>query len=372
MPVTLLDTTLRDGEQSPNCYFSLTEKLEIAEMLSQQGFPIIEVGIPAMGHTEVSMLKAVMALNLRCEVQAWLRLTEYDLIQAIESGVQCVHFSVPISDTMLKYKLGLSYEDVCTRTKRLIKRAQTHGLRVSVGAEDASRTNIYTVCRFASFVEQLGAVRFRYADTLGLLSPEETAAALELLCRSISIPVDFHAHNDFGLALANACAAWKSGAAIISGTILGIGERAGNTALEQFMAVLALKYGEKIPVRLQDIKQLCRKVAEAAGRQIPADQPIIGSQVFSHESGIHVDGLLKHAATYEAYAPLLFGAERELVIGKHSGRAAVRFVAEELGARLTDREIDRFLIHLRRKMDLVKNLRPDELLQRYIKERSLE
>ena len=347
MQVQILDTTLRDGEQSPGLYFTLRDKLAIARGLSALGVSVIEVGIPAMGDTEIELLQELTGLGLQAQLQAWLRLREYDLAAAVQAGVTSVHFSVPLSPAMIEYKLQSSCSELFRRTAVLAEAARTAGMQVSLGIEDASRTPDDVLLEFSALAEACGAVRLRYADTLGIMTPHSVSRVISLLCGRLTIPLDFHAHNDFGLAVANAHAAWLAGAEILSGTLLGLGERAGNAALEEIIAVLQLLEGVELGFDLAAVGALCREAAAMAQRPIPPAKPLVGELVHCHESGIHVDGLLKNPCCYEAYPPEIFGSARRIVVGKHSGRAALRAAAADLGFTIADTELDRFANQLR-------------------------
>ncbi len=366
MAVQILDTTLRDGEQSPGVYFTLEEKLELAQGLSDIGVPIIEAGIPAMGECELELLRELRKLQLRSEIQTWLRLRESDLESAIASGADCVHISVPLSPIMIEQKLRSSYVQVFQHTVRLIEMARSAGRTVSIGAEDASRTPDLILQDFFVLAQDSGAARVRFADTLGIMTPDRIGPKIGPLCSLLRIPLDYHAHNDFGLAAANSHAAWSAGAQILSCTLLGLGERAGNTAMEEIAAILQLVEGIGLGINFPKLRILCDRAAEMSGRQISPDKPLFGELAFTHESGIHVDGLYKAPQCYEPYAPGIFGARRKIVIGKHSGRTALRRAAAELGYRADDAALNSFIEYLRRRMQHQKQLNAHTLLQEFL------
>lgn len=326
----LNDTTLRDGEQAPGVAFSLAERVAIAESLAAAGIDEIEVGTPAMGPAEVDAIAAVVALQLPCRVLAWCRMTEGDLKAARASGVAAVNLSIPVSDVQLGAKLGISRGAALNRIAEMVPRAVDLGLEVAVGAEDASRADPDFLAAIAEAAERAGAFRLRLADTVGILDPFATHDLVAGLRRRSDLALEFHGHDDLGLATANTLSALRAGADHASVTVLGLGERAGNAALEEVaVAVGRLGLGATAvdPAALGGLADM---VADAARRPMPVDKAIVGADVFTHESGIHVAALLKAPATYQGLDPVLLGRKHRFVVGKHSGAAAL---AHALAAR---------------------------------------
>lgn len=323
--VAICDTTLRDGEQTAGVAFSLTEKRAIARALDRAGVSEIEVGIAAMGWAEVAEIRAVLAEIERAAPVVWCRLRMNDLDMAQKTGVRRVHFAVPTSEAQLAGKLRVDRDWVLRETAALVFCAADRGLEVSIGAEDASRTDPAFLVRLAEVAQAAGAMRFRVADTLGLLDPLATYRLVATLAAEIALPIEIHAHNDFGMATANTIMAAHAGARHLSVTVNGLGERAGNAALEEVGAALEAG-GIATGLDLCALPALSQAVAQASGRALPVQKPITGALVFAHEAGIHVDAILKCAETYEdpRCAPARFGRERQIVIGKHSGEAGLR------------------------------------------------
>jgi homocitrate synthase NifV len=343
----ILDTTLRDGEQTPGVNFTLEEKLEIAKMLDKAGVKVIEAGIPAMGQQEIEVIKKMNSLGLKCELLTWNRLSKSDIDKSLETGVKNIHIGVPTSDIHIYNKLKKTRKWLIETLKDVVNYAIHKGCKVSVGAEDASRTDMDFLIEFYKTAEKLGVSRVRYADTVGALDPFGVYENIKTIKTNIDIEIDFHGHNDFGMATANAMAAHRAGAKYISVTVNGIGERAGNTALEEI--VTALKYIGKYKTNF-DMKQLTvlSKYVEAASEiRISKNKPIVGEAVFSHESGIHVDGLIKDRRTYEFINPAELGRKSEFVLGKTSGKASVKNAMEKLGMKLDDDKISDILEKLR-------------------------
>lgn len=349
MSPVFLDTTLRDGEQRPGISFTRQDKIDLARGLDAWGVPILEVGIPAMGRAERTTLDALHDLGLAAELLVWNRLTDGDLDLCLAAGYPNLHFSVPVSDVMLRGKLSRPRSWVLGQVDRVVGRAVAAGRRVSFGAEDASRADPGFLAEVFLRAQAAGASRVRFADTLGLLTPSKTTAALAPLARRLAVPIDFHGHNDFGLATANTVAAFEAGAPVLSCSLLGLGERAGNAALEEVAAVLGLLGDAASPgaLDLAELRSLCLLAAARAGVAVPAHKALVGDGVFSHQSGIHVDGLLKDPNTYEAWPPEAFGARRRIRFGKHSGAAAVKHLASLRGAVVEEDEARRFLEDLR-------------------------
>ena len=332
--VHLNDTTLRDGEQSPGVAFTLSEKLAIAESLSAAGVGEIEVGTPASGAEEVEAIQAVVGLALPMRVMAWCRMTEMDLRTARSAGVRSINLSIPMSDVQLGAKLGIGRDEALARIARFVPQALDMGFEVALGGEDSSRADEGHLARVAEVAEKTGVFRLRFADTVGILDPFSTFEKISALVSRTSLAIEFHGHDDFGLATANTLAAVRAGARHASVTVLGLGERAGNAALEQVAVALTHLYGFATGLDLRALRPLAEVVAAASARKIPEDKAIVGSLVFSHESGIHVAGLLARAETYQGLDPALFGRTHDVVIGKHSGTKAIAHVLAQEGIAL--------------------------------------
>ena len=354
MSVFISDTTLRDGEQAAGVVFTHDEKVRIARMLDEAGVHEIEAGVPAMGGGEMEAIKTIIALGLSARIITWNRSVISDIESSLKCGAQAVALSISVSDIHIQHKLRRSRKWVMESVRKATKYSKSHGLYVSVNAVDASRADNDFLIQFARNAEEAGADRMRFCDTVGVLDPFETYETVHRLMEEVDLDIEIHAHDDFGMATANAIAGVKAGARYVSTTVNGLGERAGNACLAE--VVMALKHIEKIEpyidtTRLRPISQF---VAEASGRPLPVSKAITGENIFAHESGIHADGVLKHPLTYEAFSPHEVGLERKIMVGKHSGSHTIHFkFTNEFGIEVTD-ELAREVLKRARAMAIEK------------------
>lgn len=337
--VTIVDTTLRDGEQTAGVVFANEEKIVIAGMLSELGVDQLEVGIPTMGGDEKEAIKQIVKRNLKSSIMAWNRAVISDIEQSIDCGVDAVAISISVSDIHIQHKLKTSREWVLDNMVKSVEFAKKNGLYVSVNGEDASRADRDFLVEFINAAKQAGADRFRYCDTVGIMEPFKIRDDIKYIYDSTGFDIEMHTHDDFGMATANAVAGIKGGASHVGVTVNGLGERAGNAALEEVLMSLMLVYGYKGEnINTQMFRDVSQYVSRASGRELPIWKAIVGTNMFAHESGIHADGAIKDPKNYEAFDPAIVGLERQIVIGKHSGRAAIINKFREYNKELTDDE----------------------------------
>lgn len=337
--VWMIDTTLRDGEQAPGVSFSRASKLDIARGLDRAGIDELEVGTPVMGGPVQEDIRRIAELGLRCRLSVWCRAHPADLAAATRCQVEGVHFSLPVSNIHLS-ALGKDRSWALTQMEMLVYEARPAFDRVTVGAQDASRADEDFLTEFAGRAHAAGACRLRIADTVGIGRPGTVSRLIRCLRSAVpGLDLEFHGHNDLGMATANALGALESGARSVSVTVNGLGERAGNVALEQIVMALRVHPGLDCAMDASALLSLSRLVARAAGRTIAPDQPVVGDGVFTHESGIHCHAMFNDVRSYEPFSPQQAGhSDRRFVLGTHSGGAAIRNLFRKAGIRISARQ----------------------------------
>jgi len=318
--IVIDDTTLRDGEQTAGVVFSLAEKKRIARMLDEIGVGELECGIPAMGRQEQASIRALVEMGLKARLITWNRALIADIKASLRTGVEAVDISLSVSDQHIRHKLGKSRQWVKEQLKFALGFAKQHNLYVSVGGEDASRADLGFLVELLQIAEAEGADRFRFCDTLGVLDPFATYEMVKYLRERTRLDLEVHTHNDLGMATANAIAGIRAGARFVNTTVNGLGERAGNAALEEVVMALRHACGIDPQIDTSRFVEISRYVGQASQHPVPEWKAVVGEKVFSHESGLHADGVIKNPRNYEGFDPAEVGLQRHLVIGKHSGR----------------------------------------------------
>ena len=364
--IKIVDTTLRDGEQTAGVAFANHEKVTIAQTLSDMGIDQLEVGIPTMGGDEKATIKAICKRDLKASIMAWNRAVISDIEQSIDCGVDAVAISLSVSDIHIQHKLKKSREWVLENMYNAVTYAKKNGLYISVNGEDASRADINFLIEFINLAKEAGADRFRYCDTVGVMEPFTLRDTIEKIYKVTNFDIEMHTHNDFGMATANAIAGIVGGANHIGVTVNGLGERAGNAALEEVIMALKFVYGYETNIDTTRFREISKYVSQASGRELPIWKAIVGTNMFRHESGIHADGALKDPKNYEAFDPSEVGLERQIVIGKHSGKAAIINKFREYEIELSNEDAESMLDLVRQTSVRIKrNLFDKELVEIY-------
>lgn len=341
--VQVLDTTLRDGEQAPSVSLSPDQKVDIARMLNRAGVPIIEAGSACTGAGEREAISRVAEESLDAQVTGFCRGLERDIDLAIDCDVDGVNLVVPASDRHIEGKLGTTRGGIIETTASLVEYACDHGLWVEVLGEDGSRADLDFLARLMESAFDAGADRVCYCDTVGCATPERTADVVSTL--AALGPTSAHTHDDLGMGLTNALAAVDAGADIVHTTVNGIGERAGNVALEEVALALAEGYGVST-VDTTLLYALAKTVADTTGISLAPNKAVVGENAFTHESGIHTDGQLKDDTMYEPYSPERVGRDRRFALGKHAGRAGVEAALAEHDVTVGNEELATITEHI--------------------------
>ena len=341
--VDIFDTTLRDGEQSPGFSMNVVEKLRMAAQLENLGVDIIEAGFPIASEGDLEGVRAVARQTKNCRVAALARATQKDIdaaLRALEPAEKPrLHVFLATSDLHLHYKLRKTREEALEAISTMVRYGHERCPEVEFSAEDGSRTDPSYLCETMTAAAEAGATILNIPDTVGYAIPEEYGDLFrrvrEHLGNRDDLTLSAHCHNDLGLAVANSLAAVQNGARQIECTINGIGERAGNASLEEVAVSLAVRQeacGATTNIKLEEIYSTSQLLSEITGVQVPPNKAVVGSNAFAHEAGIHQDGIIKNPLTYEIITPETVGVPaRKMVLGKHSGRNALRVRLEELG-----------------------------------------
>lgn len=324
--VQFLDTTLRDGEQAPGISLTPEEKAHIARKLDDANIDVIEAGSACTGPGERETIRRVTNLDVSATVTSFCRGIQNDIDLAMDCGVDGIDLVVPASDKHITDKVGMSHEENIQNTIELVEYAKDHDLWVEVIGEDGSRADIDYLEALMEAALDAGADRVCYADTVGHATPDKTLEVVSTLSKLG--PTSTHTHDDLGLAVTNALVSIAAGADLVHGTINGVGERAGNVALEEVAIALYHGYGIET-MELEQVYDLAQLVANKTGIPLPPNKAVVGQNAFTHESGIHTDGTLKDDSMYEPYPPELVGRKRRLALGKHAGRAGVEAALNE-------------------------------------------
>src|ERR687888_2273548 len=337
--VRIFDTTLRDGEQTPGVSINPEQKLQIAIELDQLGVDVIEAGFPIVSPGEMQAVRNIKKSGLSSEICGLARTLVTDIDSVIKCDLNYVHTFIATSDIHMRYKLKMSPEEVIEKAINAVDYAKSHGLQVEFSAEDATRSDIAFLTKVFAAVVEAGADRVDVPDTVGYATPEFISHLIQVIKKQIDIPISLHCHNDFGLAVANAIAGINAGAACAHVTINGLGERAGNASLEEFVMALQCLYNKKHSINTQLLYEISKFVSNTMGIIVQPNKAIIGENAFGHESGIHTHGIINNPLTYEPISPEIVGRKRWLQAGKHAGAHGIRAMLEEFGIKPTEEQL---------------------------------
>ncbi len=363
----IVDTTLRDGEQAPGVVFSLQEKLKIAEMLDKTGVPEIEIGMPGMSEREASDIRMLCNAGFRFKSLGWCRAKKKDIDAACNAHCQRVHISLPVSDQHI-HLLGKSRSWVLNSIESLTQYARDRFEFVSIGAQDASRADSSFLNDFISAAKFNEVSRIRIADTVGIMNPYTVARLFRKLSSDYPEMIfEFHGHNDLGMATANALTAVTSGAKAVSVTVNGLGERAGNTPLEELVMALQLSMNYDCGLNTAYFSELSAFVEKASGRNNSVAKPITGEMAMCHESGIHTSSIIKNPDSYQILKPDMIGTQQPaLVFGKHSGSHALISFLHQKGVQITKDDGMRMLQQVKHiSIEKKRSLNESEILNIY-------
>lgn len=340
--VTVFDTTLRDGEQTPGIAFTIEQKIEIARQLSQIGVHAIEAGFPASSKAEKETVTAIKSLGLDAKICGLARATKNDVDTCLDCKVDMVHVFIPTSDVQRENTINKTRKEVLGITADIIGYIRKRTDLCMFSAMDATRTDWDYLIEVFRTAADAGATIINVPDTVGVISPSAMKTLITRINHEVNCPIDVHCHNDFGLAVANTIAAVEAGASQVQVTVNGLGERAGNADLAQTVMIMESMYGIRTGITTERLVETSRLISRFSGLAIPPIQPVVGENVFSHESGIHSHGVLKNAATFEPgiMTPEMVGHRRRLTLGKHVGRHAVRQMLADVHIDPTDPQLD--------------------------------
>lgn len=364
--ITIYDTTLRDGEQTPGVCLRTPEKVKIAKKLDELRVHQIEAGFPVVSNEEKRSIKAIVKEDLDADILVLSRTKKEDIDTAIDCDVDGIITFMGTSDLHLKHKIKMSQDEILNVCMRSIEHAKDHGLFVAFSAEDATRTDLDFLKRLYRKAENYGADRVHIADTVGAISPQSMSYLVKELRSHLKVQIALHCHNDFGMALSNSISGLLAGANAVSTTVNGIGERAGNTSLEELVMALKIIYGVDLDFNISVFYELSKLVEELTDMKIPENKPIVGRNVFRHESGIHVDAVLEEPLTYEPFLPELIGHQRRIVLGKHSGCRAVKAKLNECGIEVSRDELCKIVEKVKIQREKGKYIN-DELFNRIVR-----
>src|SRR5918997_1523527 len=337
--IKIFDTTLRDGEQTPGVSITPEQKIAIASKLDDLGVDIIEAGFPIVSHGEMEAITNITKQGLKAEICGLARTVQADIDAAIKCNLSYIHTFIATSDIHMQYKLKMRREQVLEKSIWAVEYAKKHGLKVEFSAEDATRSDKQFLKEVFKAVEMAGADRLDIPDTVGYATPQYIAELVNDVKSATKLAISMHCHDDFGLAVANSIAGINAGANCAHVTINGLGERAGNASLEEFVMALQCLFNKKHNIKTELLYETSKFVSNKMGIIVQPNKAIIGENAFGHESGIHTHGILNNPLTYEPISPELVGRKRWLQAGKHAGAHGIKSILDEFALRTTEEQL---------------------------------
>ena len=359
--IYFLDTTLRDGEQTPGVALTVDEKIQIAQKLNDLGIDKIEAGFPIASNGEFEACKEIKSLDLDSTVVGLARCVKKDIDSVLDADLDYSHIFIGTSPLHRDYKLKMSKETIISNAVEAVLYAKDHGLSVEFSAEDATRTEKEFLLEFYQSVVDCGIDFINIPDTVGILTPIMTNELISFMKNNFKTPLSVHFHNDFGLATANTLTAIECGANQAHVTVNGMGERTGNCSLEELAVLLHAAYNININIDTSQLYSLSDFVGRLTGVKMPVNKPIVGDNAFAHESGIHVHGILNNSLTYEPISPELVGHNRKIILGKHTGANALKSKLTDYHINLTDEQFEKVFSQIKSLGDKGKCITDDDL-----------
>jgi 2-isopropylmalate synthase len=360
--VRIFDTTLRDGEQTPGVSITPEQKVQIAIKLDELGIDAIEAGFPVVSHGESIAIKKITKQGLKAEICGLARAVKSDIDAAINCDLAYIHTFIATSDIHMQFKLRMDREQVLEKAAWAVEYAKKHGIQVEFSAEDATRSDRTFLNQVFKAVANVGVDRLDIPDTVGYATPQYIEQIVKDVQTNLELPISMHCHNDFGLAVANSISGINAGATCAHVTINGLGERAGNASLEEFVMALQCLYGRKHNVKTELLYETSRFISNTMGIIVQPNKAIIGENAFGHESGIHTHGIINNPLTYEPINPDLVGRKRWLQAGKHAGAHGIRAMLESFGIKPTEKELYEIVEKQKNLADKGKSITTAELL----------
>ena len=361
--VSIFDTTLRDGEQTPGVSLTPEEKLMIAKQLDRLGVNVIEAGFPVSSKGEFESVRQIAREGLSAQVCGLSRIVKKDAQACLDAEVGMVHVFTPTSDIQIAHTIKMSHDDIVAGAVETVEFVKDNGRTCLFSAMDATRTSPEFLRRIFKAVEEVGCDIINVPDTVGVAVPSAFYGFVKEICEYVDMVVDVHCHNDFGLAVANSLSAVEAGAREVQVCVNGLGERAGNANLAETVMGLYSIYGAKTSINTQYLVETSKLVERLTEVRIPITAPIVGENAFSHESGIHSHGVIENSKTFEPgiMTPEMVGHKRRIVLGKHTGRHAVKKVLEEAGYQAAEDQLQEILERIKELGDKGKQISDADL-----------